>query len=148
MKKKLAHFLAVGAALTLLAASASGASAAIRIVKIYYDSPGADNGSNASLNAEWIRIKNTGNSARQLNNWRIRDAAGHVYKFGSLSLPAGAAVKLHTGSGYDSYPHHLYWGQGNYVWNNVKDTAKLKRPNGTVADKCSYNNASASAKVC
>jgi hypothetical protein len=33
---------------------------AVKIHKIYFDSPGADNGSNTSLNAEYIVIRNTG----------------------------------------------------------------------------------------
>ena len=45
---------------------ASSAQAAFRIADIRFDSPGADNGSNSSLNGEWIRIRNTGNSGRKL----------------------------------------------------------------------------------
>jgi hypothetical protein len=135
-------------AFVLTAALASNAPAAIRIAKIRYDSPGADTGTNASLNAEWITLKNTGSSARQLNGWRIRDRAGNVYRFGRVLLPAGHTVKLHTGSGPNYPPHHLYWGSGNYVWNNVKDRATLRNAKGNVADRCAYNSASANAKVC
>jgi hypothetical protein len=35
---------------------------------IIFDSPGNDTGSNSSLNAEWIRLKNAGNSSRSLTN--------------------------------------------------------------------------------
>ena len=138
----------VALALVLTAVLASAAPAAIRIAKIRYDSPGADTGSNASLNAEWITLKNTGSSARQLNGWRVRDRAGNVYRFGNVLLPAGHTVKLHTGSGPNYPPHHLYWGSGNYVWNNVKDRATLRNARGNVVDRCAYNSASANAKVC
>lgn len=131
---------AIVVALTLAPASFG----AIRITKIYFDSPGADTGSNSSLNAEWIAIRNTGTTGRQLLGWRIRDAAGHVYHFGSFKLPAKTTVKLHTGSGFDSFPNHVYWEQGNYVWNNDGDTAKLKNKAGTVVDKCSYSGAGSS----
>ena len=40
------------------------ASAAIRITKIYFDSPGADTGSNTSLNAEYVVIKEHGNATQ------------------------------------------------------------------------------------
>jgi hypothetical protein len=71
----------------------------------------------------------------------VRDKARHVFRIGSLALPAGATVKIHTGSGFDSFPNHLYWGLSNYVWNNDGDKATLKRPNGIVADTCSYSGA-------
>jgi hypothetical protein len=138
----------VALAVVLTAALASAAPAAIRIAKIRYDSPGADTGSNASLNAEWITIKNTGSSARQLNGWRVRDRAGNVYRFGNVVLPAGHTARLHTGSGSNYPPHHLYWASGHYVWNNVKDRATLRNAKGNVVDRCAYNSASASTKVC
>jgi hypothetical protein len=56
--------MTIAAALTL--ALASPASAAIRITKIYFDSPGADTGSNTSLNAEYVVIKNTGTTRKTL----------------------------------------------------------------------------------
>jgi hypothetical protein len=119
---------------------------AIRIAKIYFDSPGSDNGSNSSLNAEWIKIKNTGSRAKQLEGWKIRDASGHVYRFGTFKLRAGRAVMVHTGSGSNT-GRHRYWGQDWYVWNNDGDTATLKKPSGTVADRCSYSG-TGDFKVC
>jgi hypothetical protein len=61
------------------------ASAAIRITKVQYDSPGSDYGSNSSLNAEWVKIKNTGGKRKNLDGWTLRDKAGHVYHFTALS---------------------------------------------------------------
>jgi hypothetical protein len=133
--------LALSAVLTPLA------SAAIRITKIYYDSPGSDTGSNSSLNAEWIRLKNTGTNARSLTGWRVRDSSGHVYVFGNYALGAGKTVTIHTGSGANR-PRHRYWRQDNYVWNNDRDRATLKKPNGTKVDACSYNDSSANSKIC
>jgi hypothetical protein len=137
----------VAVALVAVALTAPAAPGAIRIAKIYYDSPGTDTGSNASLNAEWIRLKNTGNAARQLRGWRIRDTAGHVYRFGRLSLRAGRTVTLHTGRGTNT-ARHRYWRQDNYVWNNDRDRATLKRPSGVVVDRCAYGPTSALPKVC
>ena len=123
-------------ALSLVTAAAG----AIRIDKIYFDSPGSDNGSNSSLNDEWIRLKNKGNSKKSLQGWKIRDKAGHVYTFGSYKLGAGKTVTIHTGSGSNS-ARHRYWRMDGYVWNNDGDKATLKKPNGSKVDSCSYSGA-------
>ena len=93
--KRLTIAVLCGFAMLALAPSAP---AAIRITKIYFDSPGADTGSNFSLNAEWIRLRNTSARSRLLTGWKIRDAQGHVYTFGTYRLGAGLAVTVHTGT--------------------------------------------------
>jgi hypothetical protein len=142
MKKAL--ILAIAAALTL--GLASPASAAIRITKIYFDSPGADTGSNKSLNAEYVVIKNTGTRRKALTGWTLRDASKHVYKFPIFRLGAGKSVKVHTGKGINGLGN-LYWRSSSYIWNNNGDSATLKRSNGTVASRCSYTGAG-SYKIC
>ena len=124
------------------------ASAAIRITKIYYDSPGTDSGSNASLNGEWISVRNTGSRARQLKGWKIRDVEGHIFRFLSFKLPAKTTVKIHTGNGPDTFPRHLYWKLNVYVWDNDKDKATLRNAAGVVVDTCSYDNATVAYKIC
>lgn len=109
----------------------------VRFVKAYVNSPGSDTRSNASLNAEWIRVKNFGATRRTLTGWVIRDAQGKAYKFPSFVLPAGGTVTLHTGRGTNSRTD-LYWGQDNYVWNNSGDTAGLRNASGTLIDRCSW----------
>ena len=98
-----ARILVVGC---LLAAAASvaptsvpsvDAACGVSIYRIYYDSPGSDTGSNSSLNAEWIQLRNGCTAAKSLTNWTIKDAAGHTYKFGTYALGAGSTVKIHTG---------------------------------------------------
>jgi Lamin Tail Domain len=113
---------------------------AIKIDRIYFDSPGSDTGSNSSLNAEWIRLKNTGSSGRSLTDWTVRDNAGHVYRFGTYRLRAGRTVMIHTGGGSNS-ARHRYWGMDGYVWNNDGDRARLRKPNGNLVDSCSYSGA-------
>jgi hypothetical protein len=88
--------IVIGLCGALLLSLAPVAAGAIKIDKIYFDSPGSDGGSNPSLNAEWIRLKNTGPSGRSLTNWTIRDKAGHVYRFGTYRLGAGKTVMVHT----------------------------------------------------
>jgi hypothetical protein len=80
-----------GAVLLSLAPVAAGA---IKIDRIYFDSPGSDTGSNSSLNAEWIRLKNIGDKGRSLQGWKVRDRAGHVYRFGPYRLGAGNTVTI------------------------------------------------------
>jgi hypothetical protein len=143
----LSRTLAVLAALAATAALASSASAAIVIRKIYYNSPGFDRGSNKSLNGEWIRLKNTGRKRRSLRSWTIRTAAGHRYRFGRYSLKPGRSLTIHTGRGTNTAANR-YWGRRRYVWNNRRDTARLRNARGTLIAKCSYHNAFAHYKVC
>jgi hypothetical protein len=131
-------------------ASTSGGSSSTSgavITAIYFDSPGADDGSNASLNAEWVRIKNTTNTAKTLTAWTLRDASSHIYTFPRFTLAAGASVQIHTGSGANG-ANNLYWGSGSYIWNNSGDTAYLKNASGTTVDACSYTSAAAPQASC
>lgn len=123
----------------LLIGTAAQASAAIVIDRIQYDSPGTDNRSRASLRAEWVRLENAGSARVALGGWTLRDIAGHVYRIpNGFGLSSHTTVYIHTGSGRNG-PHHLYWGMGNYVWNNTGDTARLRRATGALVDSCSYS---------
>jgi hypothetical protein len=136
--------LAVVVCLLMLALPAQ-ALGSIRITKIYYNSPGSDTGSNASLNAEYIVVKNTGSQGKQIGGWRIRDVANHAYRFADgTKIAAGSTITVHTGSGSNT-ARHKYWGQGWYVWNNDGDTARLRKPSGALVDTCSYSGGSSSA---
>ncbi|MDP9868239.1 hypothetical protein J2S55_007505 [Streptosporangium brasiliense] len=46
-------------------------------MKVYYDSPGSDLRSNASLNGEYVVIKNTTRTAIDLAGWTLRDKTGY-----------------------------------------------------------------------
>jgi hypothetical protein len=92
------------------AASTSG----IAIRAIYFDSPGRDNWSNHSLNAEWVKIKNVTPNRKSLTGWTLRDASHHVYHFSAFHLAAGAVAYI-TGRG-TNHRHTLYWGRRQYVW--------------------------------
>ncbi|MFE2098697.1 MULTISPECIES: lamin tail domain-containing protein [unclassified Streptomyces] len=100
-----------------------------------YDSPGSDTRSNTSLNNEWINIHNGTSSAVQLKGWSVEDTAGHRYVLPSYRIGAGRTVKLHTGRGTNT-AGHLYWGSGNYIWNNTQDMAFLFKPNGYDFKSC------------
>jgi predicted secreted Zn-dependent protease len=73
----LVAFLVVSASiLTALQANAAGS---IQFRQVYYDSPGTDRGSNSSLNAEYVTIKNTGSTTRTLTGWTVRSSAPRIH---------------------------------------------------------------------
>ena len=141
-----AAFGAVALSVSVHPADASAAGC-IYVNKIYYDSKGADTGSNASLNGEWVRLRNSCSTSKSLVDYRIRDAAGHTYTFTSGSLAAGATVKVHTGKGSNTASHR-YWGRTKYVWGNTRDTAKLYDPTAALIQSCSYNSSAVNWKAC
>src|SRR5215208_7148483 len=101
----------VAASSLLVAAPAQAAAATVYIYKVYFDSPGSDRGSNSSLNAEYVVIKNGDNVSHSISGWTVRDKAGHIYKFGNLRLGAGKQAIVHTGDGTSyttSTSTHLY----------------------------------------
>lgn len=123
------------------------AAGGLRITKVYFDSPGSDTGSNLSLNAEYVTIKNFGAHARTLSGWTLRDRGGiHVFHFPRFRLAAGAKVRVHTGSGTNT-AHNLYWNAGAYVWNNTGDSATLRKASGLLVDRCTFTGAG-SFKIC
>jgi hypothetical protein len=138
-KTVLATSVAVLAGAATYVALPAGAAAApqLQFTYVYYDSPGTDNRSNASLNAEYVRIHNNG-PANNLNRWTLKDAANHTFTFPNLPIARGANVWVKTGKGTNS-SSTLFWGQGNYVWNNDKDTATLRSASGRVYDTCSWS---------
>jgi hypothetical protein len=135
------------AALALTAAPAQATTGSVHLYKIYYNSPGSDTRSKTSLNAEYVQIKNTTTKSVSLKGWTLTDAARHKYTFSTYTLGAGKTVTVHTGKGTNSATNR-YWGSGNYIWNNDRDTATLKTSSGKKASTCSYNSTKASYKVC
>src|SRR5882757_8644482 len=106
--------------------SPASAASCLVISRISYNSPGADTRSNTSLNGEWIQLHNQCRTASVLTNAKVKDAAGHIYKFSSYSLGGGKYVRVRTGRGT----------------NTSTDRYQV------LADKCSYNNPRATAVSC
>jgi hypothetical protein len=142
-----ASLIVTGAFVVHSSRSPASAASCIGVYRIYYNSPGTDTGSNSSLNAEWIQLRNRCSTSRSLSYWKIKDAAGHAYTFGSYALGGGKYVKVHTGKGTNTATDR-YQGRSWYVWNNDKDTAYLFNRYGSLIDKCSYNNRSVSSLYC
>jgi hypothetical protein len=137
--------LAIVSVLGLAATATAGAQ--IKIGFVQYDSPGSDTGSNASLNGEYVKIKNTGTRARVLTGWRLHDNQHHRYTFGTFTLCGGCHVNIRTGHGTDTAKNH-FWGMSNYVWNNTGDKATLVRAGGRVVDFCKWGESGPGFKKC
>src|SRR4249919_483449 len=121
----------------LLLISAVPALADIRIERIRFDPPGDDDGSNASLNREVIRIENTGQEAARLRGWMIHTAGHLVFYFPRFRLAGGEAVTIHSGEG-DATRRHLYWNLTIYAWDNNAGAATLFDHRMQEIDTCSY----------
>jgi len=114
---------------------------------IYFDSPGSDTGTSASVNGEYFTVKNVTGAAHNISGWTVTDRQGHRYTFPGISVAKGAHITVHTGKGTNTTATR-YWGLGYYVWNNDGDTATLRGPGGTTWDTCSYTAANDPVKVC
>ena len=128
---------------SLFAAPQASAATANRIHNAYYNTPGSDGGSNSSLNAEYVTIKNVSSKTHTITGWTLRDRTGYTYKFPTFTIKPGVKVRIHTGKGTASSTDRYYnytW----YVWNNSGDTAYLKNASGTTVDSCSWSSSGSS----
>jgi hypothetical protein len=114
------------------------ATGGVRIAEIYFDSVGPDNGSNQSLNGEWVKIANTTNVRKNIAGWTVHDSSSHRYTFANTVLAPHASIRLHTGRGMRN-AHNRYWSSTTYIWNNSGDTARLSNVNGVVVGSCAYS---------
>ena len=138
MKRTIAAAVLLLGTFTMLGSTAAqAATSPVAIHEIFYNSPGPDRGSNASLNAEWVQLRNSSGHSVTLTHWTLRDRAGHVYTFGTYRLNAHGSVKIHTGKGSNTQTNR-YWGHSWYIWNNNGDGATLKNAKGAVVSRCSY----------
>ncbi|MCX0242347.1 lamin tail domain-containing protein [Streptomyces drozdowiczii] len=110
---------------------------AVVLGKVQYDSPGRDNGSNRSLNGEWVTVTNTGRHTVNLRGWTLSDESHRTYKF-DLRLPGRSSVRVHTGVGRDTR-HDVYQDRRSYVWDN-SDTATLRDAHGHKVDSKSWGH--------
>ena len=108
-----AAFLGLSFAMSPAATTDAQGAGCIKISRVYFDSPGSDTGSNTSLNAEWIQLRNGCASGKSLNGWTVRDTSSHVYRFDAYRLRAGGYVKIHPGNGADTAGHR-YWDADGY----------------------------------
>jgi hypothetical protein len=136
--------LIVAALLTAIAVplampSAEAATYPLHFTKIYYNSPGTDDGSNSSLNKEYVTIKNSSSVSRSLTGYKVLDKANHRYTFGTFTLGAGKSVRIHTGKGTNTSTDR-YWGRSAYVWNNTGYKAYLSNADFVLRDTCEWGS--------
>ena len=81
------------------------------------------------LSDETLVVLNSGGPV-DLAGWTLRDDAGHIYTFPSLTLFADGAVNVHTAAGEDTVID-LYWNQPEAVWASGK-VVLLSDPNGNL----------------
>lgn len=111
--------------------------ARVVISDVQADSPGRDNGSNRSLNGEWVEITNQSRRAVNLDGWTLRNGDGNRYRFDHVRLAGRATVRVHTGVGRDTRSD-LYQDRRDYVWDNYSDTATLRDNRGRTVDTESW----------
>ena len=139
--------LAAATAIGPMTTVAAAATSPVKIVKVQYDSAGKDTRTNASLNAEYVVIKNISPTAQALTGWTLRDAQNHVFTFPTFRLAAGKSVTVHTGRGAPSATDRFY-NSGFYIWNNNRDTATLRTARGSAVASCSWTATGAGATHC
>ncbi|MFJ3339224.1 lamin tail domain-containing protein [Streptomyces sp. NPDC086766] len=110
---------------------------AVEISRVQYDSPGRDDRSNRSLNAEWVEVTNTTPRSVNLDGWTLSDRDGHTYTFRHYRLDGRSTVRVHTGIGRDAR-HDVYQDRRQYVWNNDSDTATLRNNHSRYVDSISW----------
>lgn len=109
-------------------------SLAALIVDVLFDGDAASN----DPNDETIVILNGSATALDLRGWTIRDTRGHLYTFGSFTLPIDGQVTLHSGKGTDSATDR-YWGQSSGILdNNGPETISLRDATGALVDAYPY----------
>lgn len=109
---------------------------AVVIGQVQYDSPGWDNGTNRSLNAEWVEVRNTSRHAVSLTGYTLSDRDGNRYRFQRTWLRGHDSILVHTGIGRDN-DRHVYQDRRNYVWDN-NDAATLRDDRGRWIDTKSW----------
>ena len=139
--------IAIGLLGPVTAATEAQALPPVMIYKVQYDSPGSDTGSNSSLNAEYVVLKNTTRSNRVLTGWTLRDKTGYTYRFPTFTLTAGATVTIRTGKG-SATATNRYYTRAWYVWNNTGDSAYLRTASGSLADSCAWTSKGAGYRYC
>ncbi|MFF3752476.1 lamin tail domain-containing protein [Streptomyces sp. NPDC002018] len=105
--------------------------------QIQSDSPGPDNGSNRSLNGEWVEVTNNSRRPVNLRGWTLSNSDGNRYRFKNIRLEGRSKVRVHTGLGRDTR-NDVYQDRRDYIWDNRRDTATLRNDHGRTVDSRSW----------
>jgi hypothetical protein len=133
--------------LAVLGASPASAAGCFGIVNVTYDSPGADNYSNDSLNAETVKIKNSCSKKKKLGGMTLGDEDKVRITFPARKLKPKRSITIHSGTGNDN-KKNLFIGSKNYIWNNSSDTAFLRKKSGALIGRCAWDEGDTSPVIC
>jgi len=142
--------VAAGAILAAAALPATAAAAhhgrhhphrpAVVLGAIQNNSPGVDNFTARSLDAEWVTVTNTTRHSVNLSGWTLTAKDHHhTYRFRHLSLGGRRSVRVHTGIGRNT-SRDVFQDSRTYVWSNTADTATLRDSRGSVVDTKSWGH--------
>ncbi|MET7937848.1 lamin tail domain-containing protein [Streptomyces sp. NPDC005322] len=110
---------------------------AVVISDVQADSPGWDDGTNRSLNAEWVELTNTSRRGISLEDWTLYNADGDRYRFDDLVLAGRSTVRVHTGVGRDTR-QDVYQDRHHYIWDNYSDRAALRDDDDRLIDTTAW----------
>jgi hypothetical protein len=89
---------------------------------------------------ELVTLENAGQRAVDFSGWTLSNGLGEVFAFPSgFVLPVGAQVALHSTCG-ENTAADLYWCSGHAVWDDKKDTARLRTADGRVEAIYAYGH--------
>ncbi|MFJ6054457.1 lamin tail domain-containing protein [Streptomyces sp. NPDC092307] len=109
----------------------------VEISRVQADSPGREDRSNRSLNAEWVEIRNTTRNPINLRGWTLRDSDGNRYRFDNVRIGGRDTIRIHTGNGRDTRTD-LFQDRRDYIWDNRADIATLRDDRGRTVDTESW----------
>jgi hypothetical protein len=116
----------------------TAAFAAINIVDVMYDPPGADSGH------EWIEVSNTGTDSVNLASYRLFEAGTNhklTVTIGTSTLPAGAKAIIATDPMQYKADHPSFAGavfKSSFSLSNTGETIEIKDASLAVVDSYSY----------
>lgn len=110
--------------------------AELEITEIRWNPPGPDGD---DLNGEYVVVRNVSDGPARLDGFNLRDSSSsNRFRFpDGWTLPGGAEVVIHSGSGRDDQDS-LYWESDLPIWNNGGDEAFLLDPSGNIIAYRSY----------
>ncbi|WP_386685109.1 lamin tail domain-containing protein [Loktanella sp. R86503] len=114
----------------------------IVIEDVQFDAPGDDA---LNSNGEWIVIRNAGDTAVDLSDWRIKDD-GFDYVFApGETLAAGDRLTIHIGSGTDTGDER-YWSNTEGILNNAGGSLEIWTPYSNNVDTFAWGDVAPAAE--
>jgi hypothetical protein len=88
--------------------------------------------------AELVTLRNVSAAAVNLTGYKLTSkSTGRTFTLPAYALAPGATVRVHTGAGTNG-AGNLYLRSTTAIWNDLHDTATLRRPTAVVAWVLAY----------